>query len=59
MAMVFVQIVLGISTLLSVLWLPLAAAHQAGAIILLALLLRALHGAGRQDGTDTRRVTSP
>jgi cytochrome c oxidase assembly protein subunit 15 len=42
-AMVFVQIGLGISTLLSGVMLPLAALHQAGAIILLALTLRALH----------------
>jgi heme a synthase len=44
-AMVLVQITLGISTLLSVVWLPLAVLHQAGAIILLALTLRALHRA--------------
>ncbi len=41
--MVFIQIGLGISTLLSSVWLPLAAAHQAGAVILLTLLLRATH----------------
>lgn len=41
--MVFVQIGLGISTLLSSVWLPLAAIHQAGALILLTLLLCALY----------------
>lgn len=42
-AMVFVQIGLGIATLLSQVMIPLAAAHQAGAVILLALLLREIH----------------
>ena len=42
-AMVFAQIGLGILTLLSQVMIPLAALHQAGAIILLALLLRRLH----------------
>lgn len=49
-AMVFIQIGLGIATLLSQVALPLAALHQAGAIILLALCLQALHGlAVRED----------
>lgn len=38
-AMVFVQVGLGIATLLSQVYLPLAAAHQAGALILSALVL--------------------
>lgn len=42
MAMVLIQIGLGISTLLSGVEIPLAALHQAGAIILLTLLLKAL-----------------
>lgn len=42
-AMVFIQIGLGIATILSQVMIPLAALHQAGAIILLALLLRRLH----------------
>lgn len=46
-AMVLVQIGLGISTLLSGVYLPLAALHQAGAIILLALALRAVHRGAR------------
>ena len=41
--MVFVQIGLGIATLLSQVYLPLAVLHQAGAVILLALTLRATH----------------
>lgn len=42
-AMVFIQIGLGISTLLTQVALPLATAHQAGAIILLALLINECH----------------
>jgi len=41
--MVFIQIGLGISTLLTQISIPLATLHQAGAMILLALLLRNLH----------------
>ena len=44
--MVFLQVLLGIATVMSVTWVPLAAMHQAGAMVLLALLirrLRALH----------------
>jgi cytochrome c oxidase assembly protein subunit 15 len=37
--MVFAQFGLGIATLLSQVWIPIAAMHQAGAFILLALLL--------------------
>lgn len=42
-AAVLLQIGLGISTLLSQVWLPLAAAHQAGAILLLTALLYVMH----------------
>jgi heme a synthase len=50
--MVLIQISLGIGTLLSQVWIPLAALHQAGAIILLALLLRTLYriASGYQGG---------
>jgi cytochrome c oxidase assembly protein subunit 15 len=41
--MALVQVALGIGTLLLVVPIPLAAAHQAGAVILLGLLLWALH----------------
>ena len=44
--MVFVQVGLGLAALLSQVWLPLAAAHQAGAFILTGLMiytLRTLH----------------
>jgi cytochrome c oxidase assembly protein subunit 15 len=34
-------VALGIATLLTQVWIPLAALHQAGALVLLALLLRA------------------
>ena len=50
-AMVVIQVCLGISTLLSYVWLPLAAAHQAGAIVLLTLLLRALQRRGKNPDT--------
>lgn len=49
--MVFVQIGLGIATLLLVVAIALAALHQAGAIILLGLTLRAAHQAARNCGT--------
>ncbi|QCO02787.1 COX15/CtaA family protein [Azospirillum argentinense] len=42
-AMVLVQIGLGIATLLSVVWIPLGAAHQAGAILLVSGLVWLLH----------------
>ncbi|MEX1206643.1 MAG: COX15/CtaA family protein, partial [Dongiaceae bacterium] len=48
--MVFAQAGLGIATLLLAVPIPLAAAHQAGAVILVTLALWALHclrGAGR------------
>jgi cytochrome c oxidase assembly protein subunit 15 len=41
--MVLLQIALGIFALLSQLWIPMAAAHQAGALILLALMTNQLH----------------
>jgi cytochrome c oxidase assembly protein subunit 15 len=43
LAMLFVQLGLGISTLLLVVPLPLAAAHQAGAVLLFAAALNAAH----------------
>lgn len=52
-AMVLVQITLGISTLLTQVYIPLAAAHQGGAIILLALLLKNI-----RDGKITRKEDS-
>ena len=42
-AMLVVQVALGISTLLLVVPLPLAAAHQAGAVVLFALALNLVH----------------
>jgi heme a synthase len=41
--MAAIQICLGISTLLLVVPVPLAAAHQAGAVMLLTLTVYALH----------------
>lgn len=42
-AMIFIQIGLGIATLLSMVAIPLAAMHQAGAFILIGLLVYHLH----------------
>ncbi len=42
-SMVFLQIGLGIATLLSQVFIPLAALHQAAAFILLLLLLKSIH----------------
>jgi cytochrome c oxidase assembly protein subunit 15 len=47
LAMLALQVALGISTLLLVVPLPLAAAHQAGALLLFAAALNAAHALGR------------
>ncbi len=44
LAWLAVQVVLGITTLIYVMPIPLAAAHQAGALVLFSLALHALHG---------------
>ncbi|MGQ9364716.1 COX15/CtaA family protein [Azospirillum sp. ST 5-10] len=41
--MVLAQVGLGIATLLSVVWIPVAAAHQAGALLVVTLLVWLLH----------------
>lgn len=48
--MVIIQVGLGIATILSQVIIPVAALHQAGALILLALLLRRLHRLQNQSG---------
>jgi cytochrome c oxidase assembly protein subunit 15 len=48
LAMLFVQIALGIATLVNVVPLPLAAAHQAGALIVFALALNLAHALSGQ-----------
>jgi len=48
LAMLFVQVTLGISTLLLVVPLPLAALHQAGAVLLFAAALNAAHALRRE-----------
>lgn len=45
--MTCVQIALGVATLLTLVMIPVAALHQAGAVLLLALLLRNIHAHGR------------
>ena len=42
-AMALIQMFLGISTLISVVWLPLATLHQAGALILMGLVIASFH----------------
>jgi cytochrome c oxidase assembly protein subunit 15 len=62
-AMVAVQIALGIATLVNVVPLPLAAAHQAGALIVFGLALNLLHAVSRavanpaSNGDDASRLT--
>ena len=48
-AMMGVQVLLGISTLLSFVWIPLAAAHQGGAFVLVALIVWCFHELGRPE----------
>jgi cytochrome c oxidase assembly protein subunit 15 len=58
-AAVFCQVALGMATLLSQVYIPVAAAHQAGAFIVFALLLHALRssspGAESPDKTTCNR----
>jgi len=51
LAMLAVQVALGIATLLLVVPLPLAAAHQAGAVALFALALNLAHALARREAT--------
>ena len=44
------QVSLGVATLLSVVWLPLASGHQLGALLLLAMATRATHALWRPGG---------
>jgi heme a synthase len=48
LAMLFIQLTLGISTLLLIVPLPLAALHQAGAVLLFAAALNAAQALGRE-----------
>jgi len=48
LAMLVVQVALGIATLLAVVPLSLAAAHQAGAVVLFALALHLAHALARR-----------
>lgn len=55
------QVILGISTLLLVVPIPLAAAHQAGAVVVLTLALANAHGLRRRGAilTPPRAATAP
>jgi len=59
LAMLLVQVALGISTLLLVVPLPLAALHQAGAVLLFAAALNAAHELRRQVGNDGDLLSAP
>ncbi|MAS87296.1 MAG: heme A synthase [Micavibrio sp.] len=48
MGAIMIQFILGISTLLSQLWIPLAAMHQLGALIVLATLITILNSMWRK-----------
>ncbi|HEV2042496.1 MAG TPA: COX15/CtaA family protein, partial [Casimicrobiaceae bacterium] len=50
LAMLLIQVTLGIATLLLVVPLPLAALHQSGAVLLFAAALYAAHALRRQAG---------
>jgi cytochrome c oxidase assembly protein subunit 15 len=52
LAMLVIQIALGIATLLLFVPIPLAAAHQGGAVLLLAAVINATHALGR-EATDS------
>lgn len=56
--MVVAQIGLGIATLLTQVAIPLAALHQAGALILLALLLAGLHAHGFRGTSQDKHASS-
>jgi cytochrome c oxidase assembly protein subunit 15 len=59
LAMLLVQVALGISALLLVVPLPLAALHQAGAVLLFAAALNAAHELRRQVGNDGDLLSAP
>lgn len=52
LAAVIFQVVLGISTLLSFVWVPLASAHQMGAVILLSTMVWLCHELWRPKATN-------
>jgi cytochrome c oxidase assembly protein subunit 15 len=52
--MVVVQLALGVATLVNVVPLPLAALHQAGALIVFALALNVVHALRPKRATDSR-----
>jgi cytochrome c oxidase assembly protein subunit 15 len=56
--MALIQVALGISTLLLVVPIPLAAAHQAGAVVLLTLATVALHGLRPPRGPLYKRAAA-
>ncbi len=53
MGMIFIQVGLGIATVLSQVVIPLAALHQAGAMIVLGLMIYRLHQLHRTSGGQT------
>ena len=59
LAMLFVQVALGIWTLLLVVPLPLAALHQASAVLLFTAALNAAHALRRHSGTGGDLLSAP
>jgi cytochrome c oxidase assembly protein subunit 15 len=61
LAAAVLQVVLGITTLLTVVWLPAASLHQTGALVLLAVVLWAVHVVARPAasvGTSSARAVT-
>lgn len=54
--MIFVQFGLGIATVLTQVWIPMAAMHQGGAMILLALMTRNLHALHNAPVSQSRTM---
>jgi cytochrome c oxidase assembly protein subunit 15 len=59
LAMLLAQVSLGISTLVLVVPLPLAALHQAGAVLLFAAALHAAHALRREAGDSDHLLLAP
>ena len=57
LAALLLQLALGIATLLLVVPVPLAAAHQAGAVLLFAAALNAAHALRSRASTESTRMS--
>ena len=52
-AAVVLQVSLGISTLLTLVWVPLASMHQMGAVLLISSLVWAMHEMSIKESVET------